>query len=169
MHIFVLCTLMVPLHFSFCGNEACSQEAELTSHGFRLPTQSRWQPSPSGLLYWASSGNFLLAFRDNVSVPFSGVKMGLIAHPKMLVINYYLPCNNPEVHSSHSPQNLLSNNVQRKHQRRIHILYGSVLGIQVMWLSGLCTLWATWTCHVCHVLEAKYKHFRRNSFKIFHL
>ena len=61
--------------------------------------------------YAVSSGNFLLKFWDNLSVPSAGVenpldfqplKMGTMGCPETLVRNYHcLLCNNPEEHSSH--------------------------------------------------------------------
>ena len=41
-------------------------------------------------------------FRDNLSIPSSGVQSGPIDYPETSVRNYhYLLCKNPEEHSSH--------------------------------------------------------------------
>jgi hypothetical protein len=99
-HIFILCTLLVPLHLYFGGNEACKQEAELTlrDSGFRRKVDENFALVG---YHAAKSGNFLQTFTDNLMTPSSGVKMGPISCPKTLVINYhYLLCNISEKRSS---------------------------------------------------------------------
>jgi len=59
--------------------------------------------------YETSSGSYLPTFRDNLSVPSSGSKMGPIGCPGKSVRNYHYSLrNNPEDHSSHMYMHLAS-------------------------------------------------------------